>query len=360
MRITIYFVSTVYMFINCSAANAQTAYISKWKDSASGAIYNTATKTVAFSKADKKGIFHIYLSDSSGNNQRSLTYSSWQNDRHQWAEEWSPDGAYLFCYIERNDYAKEKGHKRKPVDAIPGYGAYMDIWAIKRDGSQAWQLTTLDNNFNSALLHGAISADGKLFAWTQRIEAPRMLNMNLGTGTNVFKVAEIKYSPQPLFINIRTVQPGSIAAGGELESISAKDSSLLFYSTFESKNIFATPLYRMNFYTNKISKLTTDSYAQCPSYTPDQQHIIYMTGKDCDIFPFQTQGADWWIMNTDGSNKRRLTYMNVKNHPQSVNKRRLAGSLSFTSNTTFIGDVLTQTFGLAGNVVQVDFSEFVK
>ena len=44
-----------------------------------------------------------------------------------------------------------------------------------------------------------------------------------------------------------------------------------------------------------------------------------MTGAGADIFAFQLQGADWWIMNVDGSDKRRLTFMNVRGHPQSVN-----------------------------------------
>ena len=52
-----------------------------------------------------------------------------------------------------------------------------------------------------------------------------------------------------------------------------------------------------------------------------------MTGAGADIFPFQLQGADWWIMNVDGSGKRRLTFMNAA-RPRAVGEplspRRLA------------------------------------
>ncbi len=58
-------------------------------------------------------------------------------------------------------------------------------------------------------------------------------------------------------------------------------------------------------------------------------------------------------MNVDGSNKRRLTFMNVWNHPQSVNDFRLAGALTFTSNTSFLGGVMTQSLGLVGKTVKV-------
>ena len=59
-------------------------------------------------------------------------------------------------------------------------------------------------------------------------------------------------------------------------------------------------------------------------------------------------------MSVDGSDKRRLTFMNVRDHPQSVNRFRLAGSLSFISDTAFLGDVMTQSLGLAGKIVRVD------
>jgi hypothetical protein len=59
-------------------------------------------------------------------------------------------------------------------------------------------------------------------------------------------------------------------------------------------------------------------------------------------------------MNVDGSAKRRLTSMNVRDHPQSVNRFCLAGSLSFVSDGTFFGEVMTQSLGLVGKIVRVD------
>jgi hypothetical protein len=39
-----------------------------------------------------------------------------------------------------------------------------------------------------------------------------------------------------------------------------------------------------------------------------------------------------------------------------VDRFRLAGSLSFISDTTFFGDVMTQSLGLVGKIVRVDCS----
>jgi hypothetical protein len=362
MKNLFYFFLLLPHFLPAQSPNSQLptpnsiATITIWKDSAIGAIYNKATSTVAYGKKDKKGYYKIFLSDTLGNNEHPLTFPGWQSDRHQWAEEWDPSGKYLFCYIEKSEYAKEKGHKRKPVDATPGYGAYTDLWLVTRDGKQAWKLTDLANNYNTGIIHSAISQDGKLFAWSERIKAPKFGDMNMAAGSYVIRVADFVFDSMPHFKNIRTFQPGNVDAANELDGISKDNTTISFYSTFESKNLFATPIYTLNIITGEIKKLTTESFAQAATYTPDGKYLVYMTGAGCDIFPLQVQGADWYIMNTDGTNKQRLTYMNKKGHPQSVNKYRLAGSLSFMSDNTFLGGVMTHPLGLIGYTVKVTFT----
>ncbi len=45
--------------------------------------------------------------------------------------------------------------------------------------------------------------------------------------------------------------------------------------------------------------------------------------------------------------------MNRRGNPQSANKFRLAGSLTFVSDSRFFGDVMTKSFGLVGHIVAV-------
>lgn len=336
---------------------SQKSTITIWKDSAIGALWNGTTHTVVYNKKDKEGYYKMFISDSAGNNETPLIYPGWKTNRQQWAEEWYPSGKYIFCYIEKAEYAKEKKHRRKPVDAVPGYGGYTDLWLISRDGKQAWQLTDLPNNYNHGIIHSAISPDGTLFGWSERIKAPKYMNMNMAAGAYVFRIANFVFDSTPHFENIRTFQPGGKLALNELESISNDKKTIAFYSSFESKNIFNTPIYTLNILTGEIKKLTNKSFAQAPTFTLSGNKIVYMTGYECDIFPFQIQGSDWWIMNTDGSDKKRLTYMNKWNNVQSVNKYRLAGSISFISENSFLGGVMTKPLGLTGYTVKVVFDE---
>ena len=313
-----------------------------------GAKWNATTKTIAYGRTAASGHFHTFIADADGSHERRVAYAAWHEDRHQFPAAWHPGGDYLAMGVEKNE------HERRSVDATPGYGAYTDYWLVSRDGARAWQLYDLPAGYDHAITHAAFSPDGTKFIWTERVRAPRLFDLNLFAGAYVFKVADFVAAPEPHLENVRTFRPGEVEQGGEVESMAADDRTIAFYSTYVTRNLFASRIYTMNIETGVIRELTTESFAQAPTFTPDGKSIVYMTGAGADVFAFQLQGADWWIMNVDGSDKRRLTFMNVRGHAQSVDRFRLAGSLSFVSDTAFFGDVMTQSLGLVGKIVRVD------
>ncbi len=312
-----------------------------------GAKWNPATHTLAFGRTAKDGHFHTFIADRDGGRERRVTNPAWRDDRHQFPVAWLPDGEHLAMAVEKNE------HERSSTDAIPGYGAYTDYWLASRDGTRAWKLVDLPDGYDHALTHAAFSPDGSRFVWTERVKAPRLFDLNLFAGAYVFKVADLVMAPEPHLEHVRTLRPGDVDQGGEVESMAADNRTIAFYSTYVSRNLFASRIYTMDIESGAILELTTRSFAQAPTFTPDGRHIVYMTGDGADIFPFQLQGADWWIMKIDGSEKERLTFMNVRGHAQSAGRLRLAGSLSFVSDTEFFGDVMTQSLGLVGKIVSV-------
>jgi WD40-like Beta Propeller Repeat len=313
-----------------------------------GAKWNAATATIAYGRMAKDGHYHAFIADADGGREHRVAYAAWRDDRHQFPAAWHPAGAYLVLLVEQNE------HERGSVDATPGYGAYTDYWVATRDGARAWKLYALPASYDHAITHAAFSPDGSKFVWTERIKAPRFWDFNLFAGAYAFKVADFVAEPEPHLENVRSIVPGNVDQGGEIESIAGDNRTIAFYSTYVTKNLFASRIYTMDIESGVTRELTKESFAQAPTFTPDGKSIVYMTGAGADIFPLQLQGADWWIMNVDGSDKRRLTFMNVRDHAQSVGRFRLAGSLSFISDTAFFGDVLTQSLGLVGKIVRVD------
>ena len=85
--------------------------------------------------------------------------------------EWHPSGKFLFALVEKAEIAPEPSHHRTPEDAIPGYGGYTDLWAVTLDGQKAWLLHETPNDYDHGIIHCAVSADGKQFAWTERVSA---------------------------------------------------------------------------------------------------------------------------------------------------------------------------------------------
>jgi hypothetical protein len=321
-------------------------------DGSIGGRWNAATQTLAYSRPAADGHFQAYLSDANGDFERPLHYASWPTDRHQFVVDWHPAGNYLFVEVEKPD------HPGSSDDAIPGYGAYTDLWLITRDAAQAWKLFDLPNDYDHAITHGASTPDGKRFTFTERVKAPDLLDLNLAAGSYVFNVADFVDGAAPHFANLGTWQPGNVDQGGEVDGFASDDATIAFYSTFVTQDLFTSRIYTWNLATNSILELTHDSFAQAPRYTPDGTRLVYMTGSQADIFPLQLQGADWWSVRPDGTDARRLTFMNKWNSPQSVNQYRLAGVLSFDSNVSFYGDVMTQPLGLTGKIVKVTCSSF--
>jgi WD40 repeat protein len=316
-----------------------------------GAKWNAATGTLAYGKPGHDGHYATYLSDAQGGHERRIAYSAWRPDRHQFPAAWHPSGRYLVTSVEKPE------HSGSSVSATPGYGGYSDYWIVTPDGTQAWKLVELANDHDHAITHAGFSPDGRKFVWTERIKAPRIFNASLLAGTYRFHVADFVDAAVPHLSAIRDLDPGGGAQGGEVESIAGDDKTIAFWSTYRSKSVFAGRIYTMDTESGVITELTTQSFSQAPSFTPDGTHIVYMSGAQADIFPWSLQGADWWIMRRDGSHKQRLTYMNRRGNAQSVGEFRLAGSLSFDSDRSFYGDVMTRSLGLTGKIVRVTIAD---
>jgi Tol biopolymer transport system component len=312
-----------------------------------GAKWNAASKTMAYGRPRKDGTYAAFISDIDGGHQRRVAFSGWRDDRQQFPVAWHPSGRYLVLSVEKPE------HPGSRVDATPGYGGYSDYWLVTPDGASALKLVDLPNDRDHAITHAAFSPDGSKFVWSERIKAPRITSLNLFAGTYRFNVADFIETETPHLTNVRGIIPEGVAQGGEVESIASDDKTIAFYSTFRTKNLFAARIYTMDIESGAISELTTQSWSQAPTFTPDGGHIVYMSGAQADVFPFSLQGADWWIMRRDGSYKQRLTFMNRRGNPQSVGKFRLAGSLTFISDSRFFGDVMTKSLGLVGQIIDV-------
>ena len=317
-----------------------------------GAQWNDATQTLAYGRPRSDGHYAPYVNDAAGTHERPIRYSAWPLNRHQFPVAWHPGGHYLMVTVE------ESTHPGSSMSAIPGYGAFSNYWLVASDGTRAWRMTDQPKDPDHAITHAAFSPDGSRFVWTERIGAPR-LGLNLLAGSYRFNVSRFVDGETPRLADTRSFIPGGQPQGGEVESIAADNRTIAFYSTYRSHSLIASRLYTMDIESGEIRELTQESFAQAPRFTPSGRRIVYMTGAHADAFPFSLQGADWWIMDADGTRKQQLTFMNERTNSQSEGQFRLAGSLSFESEDSFFGDVMTKSLGLTGYIVHVQIRRCV-
>ena len=142
--------------------------------------------------------------------------------------------------------------------------------------------------------------------------------------------------------------------GGEIESIAGDNRTIAFYSTYVSKNLFASRIYTMDIESGAIKELTTESFAQAPTFTPDGKSIVYMTGAGADIFPLPAAGRR--LVDHERRRQRQAAPdVHERARPSALGEplpsRRLA---LVRQRHEFFGDVMTQSLGLVGKIVRVD------
>jgi WD40-like Beta Propeller Repeat len=235
-----------------------------------GAKWNAATATIAYGRPAKDGHDQAFIADADGGRQRRVAFPAWRDDRHQLAAAWHPAGAYLVLLVERDE------HERSSRDAIPGYGAYTDYW-LASYGARAWKLYGLPEGYDHAITPRRVLARRQQ---VRRDQGPQSL-----AGAYTFKIADFVADPEPHLENVRGIVPGNVEQGGEVESIAGDNKTIAFYSTYVTKNLFASRIYTMDIDSSVIRELTHESFAQAPTFTPDGKSIVYMSGVGADMFP---------------------------------------------------------------------------
>ena len=273
-----------------------------------GVAWSPDGKSVVYDCKHSDGYYNIHVCRPDGTEDRCLTtLDNGLPHRHAGSPAWHPGGKYIVFTAEK------KEHHGGSIEAIPGFGGRSDLWLMTADGSKAWQLTNTADERGSGVLLPKFSHDGAKLSWTERVKPPSLLAPRSLFGIWSLKVADFSVTADgPRLDNIHTYQPGGTAFY-EGYGFSPDDSKIIFDSNFNSRGAFHSQIYIMDAATGGNVRLLTngDDYNEHASYSPDGHHIVWMTSRDNP-----NHGTDWWMMNADGSNYRRLTYFNRRGSPQ--------------------------------------------
>ncbi|MBW2470771.1 MAG: PD40 domain-containing protein [Deltaproteobacteria bacterium] len=273
--------------------------------------WSKQTNRIAFDRLGKDGYFDLWLMNPDGSGQICLTANHpLLPNKHIGQPAWHPGGKLLVIQAQ-------KAHVPRYADTrcTPGAGALNDLWVITADGSRAWKIHAVRDTVSkdaAGVLHPQFSNDGTRLFWAERIRGSRR-----PFGEWILRIGDFYFDENsgPRLGAIRDYNPGGRSAFFESHNFSPDDRHVLFTGNPDGP----LEIYEMNVAngsTRRVTRHAAMTWDEHAHYSPDGRRIVWMSSADLKfrIKPFDLQ-TDYWIMNTDGSRKSRLTRFHAAWHP---------------------------------------------
>lgn len=243
----------------------------------------------------------------------------------------SPDGRYLLLTVEKRAHPGAIG----AAVTDPGKGVYNDLWLGTADGRRFWPLTDLPVSRDDAVIWPRFDRTGSQIVWSQ-MYAHGDLSHPLGQWA--LKVARLQWSDgAPQLTDVRTYDPQH-GRFYEPYEFSPDDRRILFASDVTVHSHFLSPTaFNAQIWTIDAAHLDDlrqvsphqaisgpfSDYNEFAYYIPDSRRILFARTVDA-----HGHGMDYWTVNPDGTDPRRLTFMTQPGSGQYLGYST-AGGLAF-------------------------------
>ncbi len=230
--------------------------------------------------------------------------------------------------------------------SAPGYGLFGNLW-LGDDNGRFWRLTNLlssyFNPWGVSMPH--FSPDGRQLVWTVsdgragRGRARGRMDSIWGTRALCLANFALK-NGQPELSNTKEFTPGEQDDFYETYGFTVDGRQVLFAANMsDNQPWFGMDICLYDIASEQTTKLTDtpmvwDRYA---CFSPGGEKIIWSSSEGFTISSLGAGGINWqremiselWLMNKDGGQKRRLTFFNQRNRPESVRRHAYVGMSSW-------------------------------
>jgi Tol biopolymer transport system component len=310
--------------------------------------WSPAANLIVFDRLDADGYFDVYTMAPTGTEPSCLTCDRpGLPTRSMGNPAWHPSGKYI-AFQGQNEF---RGFGTiTDYFANPGAGVNNDVWVMTADGSRFWRLTTVPVQ-QGGVLHPQFSRDGRQLLWSERLSST-----GGKWGTWALRLADftIDGAGTPRIQNVRTLQPGAQRQMYESHGFSPDGRQLLFSGNLEPGQLeTGSDIYLYDVASGRLQNLTQTAteWDEHAHFSPDGRSIVWMTAKGQP-----TSGSlrtDYWIMNPDGSNKRRLTYFNDAKSAQFITGGVIAADSAWSPDGRSLAGYLITDVRKGGKVVLV-------
>ena len=284
----------------------------EWIDGGGRVAWSAQGDKIAFDRPDTNGLFQLYVLDIDTESERCLTCGvpEFKGD-HSINPAWHPSGDYLAFQVQRNG---RKLQTDGPALLTPDRAPFADLWLIRADKKDFWQLTR-NAEIGSAVLDAHFSYEGDRLVWSERVASRkgRWGTWRLRTGKLEFKRGV------PHLDKLQT--HGDKATGLLLAHGFAPDDRTLLFSAHleEGQAEIGLDLYTLD--TGDKSKSTSASLRLTHSRAGPEEYARFAPRGDLLAFTSNAEVRgrpvagrvlpnELWLMKGDGTDKRRLTRFN--------------------------------------------------
>jgi Tol biopolymer transport system component len=303
---------------------------------------------IAYDRAGADGFFDLFVAAPDGSGDTCLTCGKpGLPQRHNGNPAWHPSGNFIV-------FQSEVASSRNAFAGNPGRGVNNVLWVTDASGTAFHQITELSaTDEASGVLHPHFSRDGTRLSWSELYAPAGLLQAGMLFGHWRLVVADFAVGGdgRPRVSNLRRFEREP--AFYENHGFSPGGTQLLFSSNLAQSGLLEAAnndIFVVDLGSLALTRLTSDDYNEHAHFVPSGQKILWMTNRGN-----ASRGTDLWVMNTDGTGKERLTFMNQAGCPEYAGSRAVAAD----STINAAGDkvlvyVQDELFGDVGSIRLVE------
>jgi hypothetical protein len=285
-----------------------------------------ATGLIAFDKMGFDPYFDLYTMLPNASGQICLTCGKPVPQLHSGNPVWHPSGSYIVFQIQ-DPALPILPPEFEPFATLvtnPGFGVNNNLWATTADGSQFWQLTSVEAGMG--VLHARFNRAGTRLLWSEKI------GLTGKDGQWTMKVADFRLANgvHPQLRNIAQIQPLGTDIFYETHEFNPDGSGILFSAGWPSQD--SLDIYTYDPASGVLRNLTNspEDWDEHAHFTPDGSKIMWASSRDINkprayVVPY----LDYWMMNLDGSSRSRMTYFNEPSAPEYFPNGLVTADFSF-------------------------------
>jgi len=293
----------------------------------------------------RKGInryYNIDLFNKYGTRIQCLTLGLGKGSRiHCSNPNWHPNGKYyLFTAqnLKGGSYSK----------SMPENGLNSNIYLGTKDGKHYWKLTDITSTHSNqkGVVNPKFSPNGKKILWAGNTgKYPK----NSICGERSLYIADFTLNNnKPSIYNIEKLKFNKPQNDYYTSHGFSPDGKKILFSANLNKNqpAYSMDLYSYDLKTKKLTNLTKNNktWDDFACYSPDGKKIIWVVGTKPKNSYLGSDSTTWktlfsselWIMNADGSNKKRITSFNIPNGIGYMLRKSFVSNCTWSPNSNKI------------------------